>query len=416
MAKICLLTPGQPSTNPRLVKEADALVEAGHEVEVICAHWADWADDTDKEMLRSRRFTCTYVGGHSTGAIGRFAWTRLRYKVGRTLAPRLSLAMIRHWALCRVTPELTQAAMACKADLYIAHNLGALPAAVLAARRHHAKVGFDAEDFHSGMAERHSALSFEGRLIEQIERQYLPICDYVTAASPLIANAYKAKYGIVEPITILNVFPLSQRPREFRSSRNEGPLTLYWFSQTIGGDRGLEDVIKVMGQGSGTSLHLRGSWQPGYQKQLLLFAKSVGVEPERVVSHSPGSPDEMVHLAASLDIGLALEQPDILNRDICLTNKIFTYLLAGNAILATGTQGQRPILQELAPAGYYYKPGKMDELAAILKQWKEDRTSLENARRLAWEWGTRKYNWDIEKSKFLDIVSGVLANRFKLTW
>ena len=29
MSRICLLTPGQPSTNPRLVKEADALADAG---------------------------------------------------------------------------------------------------------------------------------------------------------------------------------------------------------------------------------------------------------------------------------------------------------------------------------------------------------------------------------------------------
>ena len=34
MARICVLAPGQPSVDPRLVKEADALHEAGHEVQV----------------------------------------------------------------------------------------------------------------------------------------------------------------------------------------------------------------------------------------------------------------------------------------------------------------------------------------------------------------------------------------------
>jgi len=32
MSTVCLVTPGQPSTNPRLVKEADALAEAGYDV------------------------------------------------------------------------------------------------------------------------------------------------------------------------------------------------------------------------------------------------------------------------------------------------------------------------------------------------------------------------------------------------
>src|SRR5260370_1251501 len=81
---------------------------------------------------------------------------------------------------------------------------------------------------------------------EQVERESLPQCCYVTAASPGIAGAYASKYGIPTPTSILNVFPLAERPLRFRETRPDGPLRLYWFSQTIGPGRGLENVIRAM--------------------------------------------------------------------------------------------------------------------------------------------------------------------------
>jgi len=410
VARICLITTGQPSTNPRLLKEADALIEAGHEVDVICAHWARWADETDRELLWSRRFTCTYVGGHQKQSLARYGWTRLRHKAGRVLAQRLPNEKIENWALCRVTPELMRAALTRKADLYIAHNLGALPAAVHAARTHDAKVGFDAEDFHSGMKPIGAAASYESVLTERTERRYLVACDYVTASSPLIARAYKSKYGIAEPTTVLNVFPLAHRPREFRVARDGQPLTLYWFSQTIGANRGLEDVVQAMGRLKDRciQLHLRGAWQAGYQEELLAVARWVGMDLKRIQHHNPAFPGEMIALSSLYDIGLATEPGRDENNRVAMSNKLFTYLLAGNAVIATRTEGQQSFMNGIAPAGRCYEPGDVDALAEILRGWDDDRDDLENARLEAWRWGEETYNWELEKSKFLDLVERVL--------
>ena len=43
MKKIVLISVGQPSTNPRLVKEANTLQEAGFEVCVVYSYWTEWA-------------------------------------------------------------------------------------------------------------------------------------------------------------------------------------------------------------------------------------------------------------------------------------------------------------------------------------------------------------------------------------
>src|SRR5262249_14385196 len=48
--RICLITPGHLSMNPRLVKEADALTEAGYDVVVIAADFSEWGHYADMEF------------------------------------------------------------------------------------------------------------------------------------------------------------------------------------------------------------------------------------------------------------------------------------------------------------------------------------------------------------------------------
>ena len=296
-----------------------------------------------------------------------------------------------------------------KADLYIAHNLGALPAAVAAARKHGAQAAFDAEDFHSEM-DPILKTTPEDKLAATIEGRLLGSCAYVTAASPGIAKAYAQKYGITQPETILNVFPLCERPREFREGSERDPLRLYWFSQTIGSDRGIEDTIQALGilQDQAIELHLRGEWRPGYEAELFELAKSTRIAPDRICHHPPDRPDRMVELAAQYDVGLALEQRGSFNRDVCITNKVFTHLLAGNAIAATKTRGQQTVIGRIGRAGFSYEPSDAHQLAEGLRHWSEDRQSLAAARREAWNWGGTDYNWDFEKQKFIAIVERVL--------
>lgn len=409
MAKICLMTPGQPSINPRLVKEADTLLEAGHDVHVLCSHVVEWADEADKKLLASRQWTCSYVGGESHS--WRYEWTRLRHGLVRKFPGDWHAGTwLGNCAVARVTPELLAAAEGHKADLYIAHYVAALVAAVRAAKKNGAQVGFDGEDFESGYYGSGTSPGKIDRLIEDIERKCLVECCYVTAASPGIADAYHAKYAIATPTSILNVFSLAERPEQLRTTALSGPMRLYWFSQTIGPGRGLEDVICAIGKltGSQIELHLRGTVRPEYWKQLLNLVTSQGLSSRILFLHQPCAPDELIPKAAEFDVGLAVEQPDSLNKQLCASNKLFSYLLAGNAIAATATSGQIAILEAIGKAGFLYPPGKVEALAEGLHRWYENRRELHEARRQAWFWGSRSFNWELEKRKFLHVVSEVL--------
>ncbi len=169
----------------------------------------------------------------------------------------------------------------------------------------------------------------ELKLIEQIESTCLPRCSYVTASSPAIARAYATQYGIGEPTTILNVFPLSEAPAAPSAPRSGNAHKLYWFSQTIGPGRGLEAIVPVLAaMQTPCELHLRGIEAPGFRQALLDIARRAGFR-GNIHFHELAPAREMARLASEYDLGLSLELAIPRNRDLCLTNKIFTYSARG---------------------------------------------------------------------------------------
>jgi hypothetical protein len=115
----------------------------------------------------------------------------------------------------------------------------------------------------------------------------------------------------------------------------------------------------------------------------------------------------MIRLASEYDVGLALEHPVSENRDICLTNKICTYLLAGNAVIATATRGQKRLMEKIPGTGLCYEIGDVQTLARQLFEWECDRAALDRVRRCAWKFGEESFNWDLEQQKLLELVERV---------
>jgi len=399
---VCLVTPGHLSTNPRLVKEADALAAAGYAVSIVSSRFISWADEADSEFVRRPWAMRRVAFGPIAGRMRHVAQS-LQRRAGM-LAYKL-LGCCAELAFHPVIPALTRAACAVPADLYIAHNLAALPAAYRAARKRGARLGFDAEDFHSGELNDTPENALRLRLTREIERRYLSRCEHLTAASPGIARAYADAYGVKEPVVILNVFPKSDAPAAptARGTAQPSP-SLYWFSQTIGPDRGLETVVEAISLSrSRPTLLLRGNPSPGYEQQLTALAANLGIA-ECVRILPPAPPRAMVRLAAGYDVGLATENSYTLNRDICLTNKLFTYLLAGIPTLASDTTAQAEIAAEMPEAVLVYRQNNPQALAKKMDDLLLTSNRLSTARKTAWRMGQARYNWETEQHDFVKMI------------
>jgi glycosyltransferase involved in cell wall biosynthesis len=305
---------------------------------------------------------------------------------------------------------LQRAASAVPADLYIAHYIPGLAAAAAAARRHGAMLGFDAEDFHAGEAAGEPADSFRVSMVRAVEGMLLPLCVHATAAAPLIADAYASHYGI-SPNTVLNVFPLAMAPAEPCWGAAREPFKAYWFSQTIGLDRGLQSFIRAMARAKARiTLDIRGGDRWGHGGRLIDLARQLGIaEQIRLLPMAP--PADMVTLAAPYDIGLSLETDVSENRRLCLTNKIFTYLLAGVPVLMSDTPAQSALAAQLGTGARVISLADPDDTAVVLDRLALSPSARAEAAATAWRLGRERFNWDVEKGVLLGSVARAFLTR-----
>ncbi|WP_118829952.1 glycosyltransferase [Salinibacter ruber] len=418
-SRICLVTSRHVSYNPRLYKEACALSNAGFLVRVVGPNLDPRKSDLEEEQVNEESWTLDRINAQRHGK-GHWRWLRdaLRQRLLNRipLLQRLPYGMER--AYSRHVDALFHTAIAQPADLFVAHNLQALPAAAWAAEHQGSLLGFDAEDFHRGEFNYDNLATPKRSLTIEIEETYIPQCDHLTAASPGIADAYEEILDINRPTVILNVFPKQKRSGQTPSSElaKETPgeaFSIYWYSQTIGPDRGLEHVVcalpEVQTKSRPVFLSLRGRWNDGYEHSLRNLAREIGVGGH--LRHlSPVPPEELIERAAQHDIGLALEQPVSRNREICVTNKLFAYLLAGLPVVATRTQGQKAVCANLSSATRLCTPDNSAQIAEAISSLLESNEKLRRAEKAAWAAGEERYNWEVEQNRLINAFEETISS------
>ena len=408
--RVCIVGSGSLSSNPRLLKEADTLQAAGYEVTAVACDYTDSLRAADDEIAASVPWRVKRVSRRMLGRYTSKMARELARVLGGINAPLpVMLAAEAYGGPARA---LKRATVTVAADLYIAHYVPSLPAAASAAMRHGGMLAFDAEDFHSGEGTGGPEQDLRMAMVRRIESAILPSCTYTTAASPMIGRAYAEQYGISSPVTILNVFPKRMAPSAdpVRAARGANELRAYWFSQTIGLDRGLQSFVQAIARTQTMiTLDVRGSNRWGHGDTLLALARDLGIAGRvRLLPVAP--PQQMALLASDYDVGLSLETEVMESRRLCLTNKIFTYLLAGVPVVMSDTAAQRALAPDLGAAGTVVSLSDPDSIAAAL-----DRLAttgmLSSAKDAAAKLGRERYNWDREKSILLDLVAEAFARR-----
>jgi hypothetical protein len=409
--RVCVVTAGHMSTCPRMLKAADALHGAGFDVRVVSASHTPWAVEADSRLRATRPWRWDLVDYARVTARGRQIVTGARRRIAHALTVGFGVSRVPA-AVCvrsysRAHDELVRAVTKEPTDLVYGGTTGALAAVGEAAVRLGVPYGLDLEDFHTG--ERSAQAGQLSAIAERVERLVLPGAAFLTTSSPMIADAYTDKYGM-RPRTVYNTFSLDlPDPVE---SLDGVPLRFYWFSQTLGAGRGLEDFIraaalaKVVGE-----LHVRAGVKQPYLDDLMRFARDAA--PALTFRlHEPGSPDAMVHLSQDYDLGLSGEEPTALNRRLCLGNKIFTYLAAGVPVLLSATPAQVALGQDLGKAAIMYEPGDVTGLAKRLACLAGDPGARLQARKAARQAAQRRWHWEHpeDRGALIDVVRRALPD------
>lgn len=270
-------------------------------------------------------------------------------------------------------------------------------------------VAADFEDWHSEDLDPTQRRHRPCRLLRSIESTLLHHAAYVSTTSNILGETlHRELGGKNKPHTIYNAFPLQPRPK--KPPRANVPLSIVWFSQTTGPNRGLEEFLQGWTHCSTPSrLTLLGTVNPAYKNRLLNL---VPVDRRNQIRFKPLiPPHQLPGWLAEHDVGLALETRSIRNRDLTVTNKILQYLNAGLAVIATPTQGQREVLHQFPDVGEFIDLASPTAIGATIDRWSCRPRELEAMQLAARSAAEQVFSWEQQSKGFLTIVDAALAPR-----
>jgi glycosyltransferase involved in cell wall biosynthesis len=175
---------------------------------------------------------------------------------------------------------------------------------------------------------------------------------------------------------------------------------LFWFSQTIGKGRGLENFIKASARVfPQPSLTLLGNCSTDVQEEFILLAEEEGFDLDLLFFKSVLQEAELFSEASKHHIGICSEDPLTINRDLCLTNKIFTYMLGKNALLLSKTMAQIEFHEKNIGIGTLYNLNDIDEITKSIQLYQDDRELLNQHRSNSFQIAKEQLNWGKESEK-----------------
>ncbi len=306
-----------------------------------------------------------------------------------------------------LTRVMGKAGRAVRADLYHAHDLPALPAALAAAEASGAGVVYDAHELWVEMNPewcwwfRQWATRLEARHIVQADR--------CIAVNGSIGKTLSERYGVASPTTILNCPDRHQyseeRAHDDRKNLSLGPndvAVLYQGRYEPG--RGLEELIDaapLLTAHMTVFLRGYGVWEERLRERV----RKNGME-ARVKFLPPVPMDDLVQAAAFADIGVLPYRPVCENNRLASPNKLFEYMMAGLAVAASDLPELRRLLGE---NGWFFDPNDPASIAQALNSAAGGRETLNRVKASCRESARTRYNWETEGRTLVavyDVVTG----------
>jgi glycosyltransferase involved in cell wall biosynthesis len=407
--RVCLLSHGHPSSNPRLVRDADALADSGYEVHVVSPRFMTRWVQHDEELVRNAKWDYRFIDCLETPAARRrWRWFRLRHKICYRLSKHFAADALVARAVNYSNPELAELAAGRAAGLYIAHQHHSLPAAAWAARISGGQFAFDAEDLLA------DSTAEPVRLMRNLEMRYLHGCSYISTMSYAAAMRLQETNDLPElPLVLHNTPRLQERlsllPPEKRPSA--AMASIYWFGQTIGPHACIHQLLTALPHvQTPVRICVRGHGIPSYVSSLKSLAEQLGLSKYlEILPVAP--PEDMVRLAGEHDILWGAQPGKELFTQMAIGNKVFTGMMAGLALALSDTVAHRQLLTDAPGSGFLFQNDKPESLAQTLNQLLTQQGMLLSMKQCSWRLAREVYNWEAESGPLLRRIESLSFRR-----
>jgi glycosyltransferase involved in cell wall biosynthesis len=396
--KIVIFTQSPLSKAPRVVKEANCLVNCGFEVTVFGLWHDEKVLDADFSIL-SKNISYK-AGANLLGRNFNTYFLRAERRFWRELIKFFDIQTKRSLGygysnyLSKLKVE--------NADLYIGHQEMSMALAKDLLQMGY-NVAFDFEDYHSHDLLPEDRIYRPIDILKSLERFLLNHAKFCTTTSDVLAKELANTYCSKTPTTVYNSF---YNCNDYEGANISGKIiSLVWISQVIGPGRGLDLIIDAVRMSkSQFELTLIG------KKDEYYWQKIQKLIPRNLVVHFtdfiPSS--EISKKLSEYDLGIAFEESLPLNRDLTITNKIFHYLNSGIAIIATNTKGQIEISNKTENAVVIVEP-QAQAIADILDRLFTNRDELKKMKEKSSFYGKSLFDFQNEEVKICGLVNSVIV-------
>ena len=407
MAKVLILVNGHLCNLPRSQKEAGSLANAGHDVTVAGCWYDPMLVERDKLIFSKKKWKFIPIIDVQPSS----KWQGLIIR-GET---RIAKELFKNFSV--FSPELLgygikkmlKFAREFRADITIVH----LEAGLWVGNKlldEGFKVGVDFEDWYSEDLLPEARKFRPISKLKDLEKRLLKDCKYCLTTSQVMAEALSKNYKAPVPGVIYNAFPFQEREsidNKIIDRRNLKIPSLHWFSQTIGKGRGLDLLFQALSYMQiPVEVHLRGNCSSSTKEWLYSL---VPRNWQDLVFIHPTVPNgELLSRIAEHDIGLALEVPYCLNRQYTITNKMFQYLQAGLAVVATNTLGQREVFDHQPMIGLLVDKTPLS-LARGLEDLLGNQAKLSSMKSSALQVAQNWLCWEAQSSKMAELLENALS-------
>lgn len=389
----------------RVLREARSLAAAGHEVTVLAIRVGKLPRQERVDGFRVLRaiegkpwMGPTILGSGAPAAIDPrredSIARRSSFSIAALSNPFLRPAVrIRDETIARL---FARAGRHLRADVVHAHDLNTLGAGVSLAWAFRAKLVYDAHELYPDLT---GLSGSERRYWRERETRWIRRADAVIAPTPARAAVLRDRYGITEPVVVMNCPdpPAGSGLGDLRldAYRRDGERIVVY----AGGftpNRGLPGLIRAAGSLAGVRLVLLG-WGP-LEEELRRVAAPFG---DSVVFAGAVDPDLVVPVCAGADVGVVSYEPVGLNNQLAAPNKLFEYLHAGLAIAGSDLPDVRAIL-ERHRVGVPFDAGNEASIRAALTELRDaDLASMRERARAA----APAYTWSRQAETLLALYS-----------
>lgn len=411
---VCMLVTTDITNDPRVMKEATALAQAGYAVQVIgiCRTGTEPVTDIfanvamqrlDLWHLRLGRLLKARRGRPVTQGL-------FENTTSQKQSPRLSwrgwlINMLRQVQLLihllTVLWVYVFAAGRQQADVYHAHDVDTLLPALVVGWWFKKPVVYDAHEYWYN--ERRNEFVINA-IIRWIERIGTPRCAYVFAVNRSIAERMAMHYGITLPTVLMNV-PADVPLQPPTPLPDDQPVQLLYHGGYLA-QRGIESLITAMNLVKApVHLTLRGYGNI----ELALRAQVEALGLQKKITFAPPVPmNQLVKASTVCHVGiLPFEQSSTFY--ISLPNKLFEYMASGLAILTNNLPEIAAIVNK-HQLGRVYKSDEPTILAQGIDELVSDRSALAQYRQQAWQVYHDYYTWKQHQQVLLDVYSKLASS------